>query len=228
MKLCFFIALILSFFVTRSQILSVGSKGLMVKPGTVFHVSGLTLQPTVDFLMKNQNISLNNRLSNTLLSSYVKRVYRFSNSSAPFNGSVSINYDDSELNGHQESSLEVNVHNGIHWRSINTVNRNTGNNRVTSDQVMALSFKEITLASPVHPDLQNWINVLGNPVRKDRVFLVNRLSANQYFSFFAIDGKLLYSGTLRPGLNILPVNSYPNGIYILRCQDITEKIIIQR
>jgi hypothetical protein len=178
--------------------------------------------------MKNQNISLNNSLFNTLLSSHVRRVYRFSNSSAPFHGSVNINYDDSELNGHQEGSLEVHVHNGSHWRSLNTVDRNTGNNRVTSDQIMALSFKEITLASPLHPDLQNWINVLGNPVRKDRMFLVNRRSSNQYFSFYAIDGKLLYAGTLRPGLNILPVNSYPNGMYILRCQEITEKIIIQR
>jgi hypothetical protein len=228
MRLCFSIGLLLSFFVTRSQILSVGSKGLMVRSGTVFHVSGLTLQPTVDFLMKNQNISLNNSLSNTLLGSHVRRVYRFSNSSAPFYGSVNINYNDSELNGHQEGSLEVHVHNGSNWRSVNTVNRNTGNNTVTTDQVMALSFKEITLASPVHPELQHWINVLGNPVRTNRAFLVNRLSANRAFSFYTIDGKLLQSGTLRPGLNLLPVSSYANGIYILRCQDITEKIIIQR
>src|SRR6188474_1854295 len=101
----------------HAQLLTVDpGASLTIQNGAQFHVDGLTLIPSADFILSNVVLSRSATVVHTQVNPYISRVYQFSNTSNAFSGSVQINYNDgAELNGLAEEFLTLNIHNGTYW-----------------------------------------------------------------------------------------------------------------
>lgn len=101
-------AVFISFFLfgcsdLRAQ-LKVGSEGVYVLEGTVFHTEGLTLVPYNDWRMNNFSITKHNTTVIWPKYNSIQRIYRFSRP-AIFQGELAINYENYELNGNDAKNL---------------------------------------------------------------------------------------------------------------------------
>ncbi len=85
--------------------LGIGADGLTIQSGTHFFVDSLTLNPSAAITLTNQTVTLSS-LAVPGTPPSVGRVYLFS---APFDfsGTAGLYYKDSELNGNEESSLQI-------------------------------------------------------------------------------------------------------------------------
>lgn len=90
---------------TTNAQFTVGSGEFTVKAGSQVMISGLTLSPSADFTLTSQSLSI----SNTPVSgnpASIARVYRFSHP-VDFAGNLGLYYLTSELNGNDESTLQL-------------------------------------------------------------------------------------------------------------------------
>jgi hypothetical protein len=141
----------------QAQIVSVGSSGNMtIKPGTLFHTDGLSLNPSADFVLGNTNLSHNTILVNYTSNVCVSRVYKWSNTTGSFSGTAQINYLDAELNGLIEVTLQVNIHTGTTWQAVISATNDIFNNYVLSNSFTNTTLDEITLASQLTPLPLSW------------------------------------------------------------------------
>ncbi|MEO6490063.1 MAG: T9SS type A sorting domain-containing protein [Ferruginibacter sp.] len=305
-----------------AQILSVGASGVTLKAGTIFYADGLILTPSADITLANLSLSRNATVSHPTSNPYISRVYRFSANTAPFSGTVQINYiDPGELNGIPEANLLLNVHNGALWQAFpGTVN--TINNYVLSNPLTNVALNELTLANQLTPlpltwlsftaikqnstvllkwstgneqntkdfvvqysidgirwnnlttilrgvassNTQNYSYVHTSPVKGINVYrilqndldgrksyselrtvkfigdnatftvLVNPVSNGTLqiqvnsalaLSLYTADGKLIWQKTFNAGLQNMDVSIYAKGIYLMKGNDVTIKIVIQ-
>ncbi len=132
----------------NAQVLSVsGVEQLTITGGTMFHAEGLTLTPDMPFTLSGIHLQRTHTVSNNTLNTHVRRVYKFNIPSGSYSGSVKINYADDELNGLNESHLQVNVHNGNTWHNFpSSLNDHIGNS-VHSSTFTVSGLHEITLAA---------------------------------------------------------------------------------
>jgi hypothetical protein len=148
MKILFLLTGILLAFVTQAQFLKVTpGTDMIILSGTVFRVEDLTLIPSADFTISDNALDKFTTISHPSSSPYISRVYRFTNSTNPFSGSVQVNYTDgAELNGISESDLTLNTHNGTNWSFYPAVTRDASNNFVLTNIGVAAGLNELTLA----------------------------------------------------------------------------------
>ena len=162
MKKCFFsLSLIIISALTtllHAQIFSVGTVGITIKSGTIISGNGLILTPSADITMANVSLIKNTTISNPAVNPYITRVYKFSSTTAPFSGTVQINYSDpGELNSIPEADLELNVYDGIQWRPFSgTVNAT--NDYVLSNPINNVALNELTPASRLTPLPLQWLS----------------------------------------------------------------------
>jgi hypothetical protein len=98
----------------------------------------------------------------------IKRALNFSNTVNGFNGTITIYYLDSELNGIAENDLTLNVHTGVLWTHYNTgVTRDALNNFVTTTALGNVNLSELTLASVLAPLPLSWGPV--NAIRYNKI-----------------------------------------------------------
>jgi hypothetical protein len=142
---------------SQSSIYISPSGNLFISSGTLFFVDSLALLPSVNLNITGENaITRNATVTHGTVNPYIKRVFHFLNTTSPFSGSVTIYYNDAELNGLAENTLTLNVHNGISWNAFPAnVVRDGVNNFVTTSGLSNLSLNELTLAGlsgplPVH------------------------------------------------------------------------------
>ena len=134
--------------------LYIGSgNNIFISAGTMFSTDSLVLTPSADFNIQGINAatktaSLLHPSSNTA----IKRIFQFSNTTAPFSGSIAIYYADTELNGIAESGLTLNIHNGTNWNNFSAnVTRDAVNNLVSTSNITNLALNELTLAALLAP-----------------------------------------------------------------------------
>lgn len=129
----------------QAQDLSVVSgSDFNIKAGTVISTQGLDLTPSSDFSLTT-SLSQNTTLSNTSISlAHINKSFKFSETTAPFSGSIKINYQDSELNNLTESNLKLLYNDGIGWLSDNTSTNNASSNYGMST-LTAKPLNELTL-----------------------------------------------------------------------------------
>ena len=144
---------------TASAQLSVAAgETLFTKTGETLHVDGLTLYPSADFTLTDNELNRNSSTFNTLPTTYVQRVFRFSNTSPAFTGTLEINYLDGELNTLPEAGLKTAVHNGTAWQLINTTANSTVSNYVLSTSVSNLPLNEMTMAATLSTLPLQWLS----------------------------------------------------------------------
>ena len=119
---------------------------LYIAPDNIFHAGGLTLSPSTAFTLNGTTLTKATSLSNPGLTAGIPRVYRFSNTTAPFSGTIRLRYEDSELGGANELALLLRIHNGSSWLVAGTVARDGANNYVEGS-ASGYSLGELTLSS---------------------------------------------------------------------------------
>ena len=142
----------------QAQVLTVKSgTDVIIKSGTSFFADGITLTPSSDFTLSNISLNKNTIVNHFTLNNYIARVYQFSQNTNSFSGTVQINYQDgAELNGLSENDLQLNVHDGLTWKSFTSNTNDVVNNYVLSTLVSAIQLNELTLASALHALPLQW------------------------------------------------------------------------
>jgi hypothetical protein len=202
----------------HAQIVSVSpGSSFNIKAGTVISAGGLDLIPATDFSFTS-SLTRSTIVSNPTSATTINRSYQFGTTTDSYSGVISLNYDDSELNGLTESSLQLFYNNGIQWLTDTNTSNNTSANYATS-LLTATALNEISLTSQ---DLSN-PNFEGNAVRfllypnPTRNILTIEASNNATIDkIIVIDmlGKIVLEEL--PENNHINVERFASGTYILK------------
>ncbi len=160
MRTLFFFVVLLFAGITQAQLLKVSDgSNMTILSGTVFKVEDLTLVPTADFTLSNTTLGKFTTVTHTTSNPYISRVYRFTNTTNAFSGSIQINYTDgAELNGIPEDQLTLNIHNGTAWNAHPATTRNATINFVRTNVAGATGISELTLANSLNPLPVTWLS----------------------------------------------------------------------
>lgn len=142
----------------KAQLYVAAGETLFTKSGETLHAYGLTLYPATDFTLTDNELNRNNSTLHALPTTYVQRVFRFSNNTPAFSGTIEVNYLDAELNTLTETSLKTAVHNGNVWQLVNTSANSTVTNYVLSNSVTNLVLNEITMAGTLVTLPLQWLS----------------------------------------------------------------------
>ncbi len=133
----------------QAQILSVSpGTDLTIAAGTTLSADSLLITPSSAFTMNGLSISKSATAVHTLSEPYISKVYQFSSASNPFSGVIQFYYDDAELNGLDEPTLETKIYDGASWQDITSAVNDVNNNYVLTNQVNNVSLEELTLVNP--------------------------------------------------------------------------------
>lgn len=205
---------------------SSGQPGLTINAGTPFFITtgtavsmdGLVLQATSAFTINAPNtLQRGTVIVHTEPETYISRVYQWSNTTSPYSGTISVYYQDAELNSIGEAALTVNIHNGTDWApfAAGTV-RDASNNFVTAT-VSNVTLNELTLAALADPLPLTWGPVKA--YRKNETALIEWITYSEYnTSHFEIERSIEGMGWEKIG-NIPAANTPQEHHYIL--EDIT-------
>jgi hypothetical protein len=241
-NLSLFIALL-----TAAQIVAAQS-GLYIAPssnifigaGTIFSTDSLVLIPSANFTVAGENAATRNAvITHPSSNTYIKRVFHFLNTTDPFAGSITIYYQDAELNGLAENTLTLNVHDGTVWNSYATgVTRDAINNFVTTTDLNNLKLNELTLAAQLSPLPVQF--TFFNSVCNNNNLVLNWQTAQEINSRnFEIQTSVngsnwLVAGTVPAAGNstvlrnysFTAVNAIPNSLYRIAEYDMDGRFII--
>ena len=131
-------------FSQTGTLISFGSEeGVTITAGGTLHADGLSITPNQDFTLSNTSLDRVSA-STSKLSNQVSRVYQFTNPSSSFNGSLSMDYLDAELNGLSEQDLQLFIFQpGKRYRQ---ATQTDATNNSLSSSISSLSLNEITAA----------------------------------------------------------------------------------
>ena len=202
----------------HAQIVSVSpGSSFNIKAGTVIGAEGLDLLPATDFSFTS-SLTRSTIVSNPTSTTTINRSYQFGTTTDSYSGVITLNYDDSELNGLTESSLQLFYNNGIQWLTDANTTNNASANYATS-VLTPTALNEISLTSQ---DLSN-PNFEGNAIRfllypnPTRNILTIEASNNATIDkIIVIDmlGKIVLEEL--PENNHINVERFASGTYILK------------
>lgn len=120
-----------------------------IKAGETLNVAGLSLTPSSDFDLTNNQIIKATTVANNADQPYLPIVYRFANTTLAFSGSIVINYTGVNTTGFNESALRIHHHNGTNWTidALSSVNISTDD--VSSGAISNFTMKELTISDAV-------------------------------------------------------------------------------
>lgn len=114
--------------------------------GSVINLGGLTLTPSTDFSISNNNLSLLTAVSNSTTTTTISRSLKFQATTSYFSGSLSLDYLDGELNGLTEANLRPNIYNGSSWTFYPSATTDASGNVVSATNLTAIVMNELTLS----------------------------------------------------------------------------------
>ena len=141
---------------------------LYLSPGSTFHIANgssisvdnLVLTPSENYTLYGGNLLHRSPTPlHTGSNPHISRVYQWNTILPPFTGTVSIYYNDSELNGIDENQLALNVFNGSNWNAyITGIIRNSTSNFV-STTLSGIALHELTLGTVADALPMVWLDV---------------------------------------------------------------------
>lgn len=223
MKVYFIFVVLLLTATAQGQLLSIGAKGLTIKSGTPLVAEKLTLIPFADITITNNTLNKHTSIENPGTNPHISRVYRFSNTTPAFNGSVQINYQDgAELNGIGENALSLHIHNGTAWAAYPATTRDGINNFVFTNNISNVALKELTLKFSSSSEA---FSIIGNPVTNNLLTVL--VNIPNKLALYTIDGKLLWQENVNAGTKTFNMSRYAKGTYLLRANNKTKKVVLQ-
>jgi len=132
---------------------------IYVTPGTTFTVASgtnltmdlLSLTPSSSLTLNSITVTKNTTITYPSSNAYVSRVYDFSSPVGNFSGDIQMGYQDAELNGLSESSLQLNNYNGSAWQAYTATTNNTVSNYVLTSSLSNVTLSELALAAAANP-----------------------------------------------------------------------------
>jgi hypothetical protein len=155
-------ACILLYQCVQGQALTIQSgANLFVRSGAILSVDSLVIQPSTDLdITGPSSITKNTAVTYPASNPYIGRVYHFSNAIPLFSGTITMYYQDAELNGIPENALTLNVHDGTSWTAYTTgVSSDATANYVTTSGLSGIEFSELTLANQSTPLPLHWLGI---------------------------------------------------------------------
>lgn len=136
------------------------ANSLVIKANESLTVSGLTLTPTADFNLTNNQIIKASTVTNTVNQSYVPLVYKFNSNTNAFTGSIAISYAgvSHSLN---ENNFKFHYHDGTRWNRDATSTVNTGTDLVTSSALSSTVLNELTISDVPTTLPVTWLSFTG-------------------------------------------------------------------
>jgi len=126
--------------------------GLTITPGTSFTMDLLTFTPSSNFTIDDMTVTRNTTITHPASNTYISRVYTFSSTTPTFSGDIQMGYQDgAELNGLDESTLQLNVYDGANWQPFVANTNNTVSNYVLTTGFSNFTLNEMTLAGTSAP-----------------------------------------------------------------------------
>ncbi|MGG9963082.1 T9SS type A sorting domain-containing protein [Ferruginibacter sp. SUN106] len=143
--------------------LVVDAGGLTVKGGEILVVDGLSLTPSSNYTLTNTTLAKTEAytITPTPTNYYIKRYFKFSNTTSPFTGTILFSYAGADLNGSNsvaipQANLRMNITNGTTWSA--TADAPVTASSYVSSAVAAISLNTITLANQSAPLPITWIS----------------------------------------------------------------------
>lgn len=140
--------LLISILTVQGQLTIQNGSSITFNQDAPLSIDGLTLTPSASYTLSGPlTIIKAGSSGQTTVNPSIQRVYQFSTASAPFTGTIRINYDDADLNGIQESMLELNVFKTNTWQQFTASQSDQSLNFVTTNISTATPITELTLAA---------------------------------------------------------------------------------
>ena len=196
---------------------------LLIKTGTTVSIDSLILQPSTDFTIIGQNtLTRKTTLTNPLLGWNIKRAFLSSNITGPFDGTVSVYYRESELNGLDENTLMPAIYDGTIWNTYATgITRDPLNNVVSTTDVSSTPLNELTLISLHKPLPLTWGPVTS--FRRNKLAYVQWTTYNeQHVDHFELESSLNGSSWKKTGTNTAATNTNTDHHYTSTDPDISD------
>ncbi len=134
-------------FAQSSLYISTGTN-FYITTGTYVYIDGLQIKPSADYNITGANsVTRDATAIPSPPRTYIQRVYHFLATPPAYSGDITIYYQDAELNGLNENTLNLNVYDGSTWNPYTTTTRDAVNNFVTTAGLSAISMNELTLAA---------------------------------------------------------------------------------
>ena len=161
-SLLFFCSLLATRLFSQTTELFIGSdaNSLVIKANELLTISGITLSPTADFNLTNNQIIKASTVTNTASQSYVPLVFRFGSNTNAFTGSIAISYAgvSHSLN---ENNFKFHYHDGTRWNRDATSTVNTGTDVVTSSALSSIVLNELTISDVPTTLPVTWLSFTG-------------------------------------------------------------------
>ncbi|ANE49189.1 hypothetical protein SY85_00395 [Flavisolibacter tropicus] len=191
--------LIAAFCMTCCIQVALAQAGIKVAAGTSFSIisnttvsiDGLVLVPSTNYSIDGDNYDLRKDVEThtPVPMQHIKRFFPWTADLAPFTGTVTIYYDDTELNGLSENELILYTHDNI-WNPFATGTIRDGlANYVTTLGLSNIIFNELTLGKVIVPLPLQWGTVTA--YRKNQLVLVEwQTRAETNTSHFIVESSL--------------------------------------
>jgi hypothetical protein len=156
----------------HAQIITIqNGSNLFLGAGSQLYVDGLVLQPSADLNITGPNsITKSTTVVHPTANPYISRVYQLANTVSGLSGTITIYYQDAELNGIPENALVLNVHNGSSWVPFNTgITRDGTANFVTTAGISNAGLNELTLANQSFPLPLRWLGIEAHAVGENNL-----------------------------------------------------------
>lgn len=113
------------------------------------YIDGIQVKPSINYNITGEN-SVRREATATPPppTTYIQRVYRTLATLPAYSGDITIYYQDSELNGLNENTLNLNLYDGATWMDYGATTRDATNNYVTRTGLTNIAINQATLASP--------------------------------------------------------------------------------
>jgi len=192
------------------------SVSLNILSNTEFYVNGLSLNPSSNFSINGTNVISRN--STAIAPQAINRVISANNVLSGFQGTMSFFYDDSELNGVNESDLVLQLRDGSGVWSSFSGTLDTNNNTLVYNFGSPINFNAVTASAngvTLYTNSINKldINVFPNPVTTS-INIATNLDVNVSV-YNAVGQKVL-----RTNKKTIDLSSFLNGVYIFEVTDI--------
>lgn len=154
--------------------LVVDAGGLTVISGENLVVDGLSLRPSSTFTLTSTTLQKTEAytISPTPNNYYIKRYYKFSNTTSPFSGTILFSYAGAVLNGSNgvaipQTDLRMNIRNGTTW--IATADAPVTASSYVSSGVTSTALNTLTLASVSAPLPIIWLSFTAEEKNNESV-----------------------------------------------------------
>ena len=191
-----------------------------INTDTSFNINGLELTPSSAFtIVGNTQIERSSTAITSGSNSSINRVFSANSALNNFVGTLVFNYEDSELNGLDESILELFIKNDTGTWNNYSGTLNITDNTITNTFGSAINFTEITAA-------QNDASLSVKSIGISNIRLYPNPTTSQLFidydgacevTLYNMQGQLL----LKTNEKVIDMSSFNNALYVLILKDTT-------